>query len=105
MRCLLAAALSAAFFMPTPAAAVTLQCVPRAALFDRLRASHGEVTAYRGVTASGALFEVLVGTESSFTVIFRFPDGRTCPVVQGEAWRDDRTGPVHTVASPSRRVA
>lgn len=87
MRCLLAAALSAAFFMPTPVVAVTLQCVPRDPLFDSLKVSHGEVPAYRGVTASGALFEVLVGPEGSFTVFFSFPDGLTCPVATGEAWR------------------
>src|SRR3546814_11705601 len=93
-----AAALAAAFFMPTPAAAGTLQCVPREALFDSRRTSHGEVPALRGVTASGALFEVLVSPEGSFTVLFSFPDGLTCPVATGEAWRNVRPTPADPAA-------
>jgi hypothetical protein len=88
MRFLLAAAFWAAFFAPVSAVALTLQCVPREQIFDSLRASHGEVPAYRGVTASGELFEVLVGPDGSFTVFFTFPDGLTCPVAAGEGWRD-----------------
>lgn len=88
MRALLAAAFWAAFFVPASAGALQLQCVPREALFDSLRASHGEVPAFRGVTAAGALLEVLVGPAGSFTVFFTFPDGLTCPVTTGEGWRD-----------------
>lgn len=88
MRRLLAAALWAAFFMPTAAGAVALQCVPREAVFDSLEASHSEVPAFRGVTRSGALLEVLVGPGGSFTVFITLPDGLTCPVTAGEGWRD-----------------
>jgi len=88
MRCVLSAALWAAFFVPDSAVAMTLHCVPRAAVFDSLRESHGEVPAFRGVTASGALFEVLVGPDGSFTVFITFPDGLTCPLTTGEGWRD-----------------
>jgi len=88
MRTLLAAALWAAFFVPASASAVTLSCVPRAAVFDSLRESHGEVPAFRGVTASGALLEVLVGPDGRFTVSVSFPDGLTCPLTTGEGWRD-----------------
>ena len=88
MRVLLPAALGAAFFLPVPASALTLTCVPRAAVFDSLRESHGEVPAFRGVTASGGLLEVLVGPDGSFTVFISFPDGLTCPLTTGEGWRD-----------------
>lgn len=88
MRYLATAAFWAAFFVPALASAQPLQCVPRDAIFDSLRASHGEVPAHRGVTASGALLEVLVGPSGSFTVFLTLPDGRTCPVATGEGWRD-----------------
>lgn len=88
MRILFAAALGAAFFMPASASALTLSCVPRGAVFDSLRENHGELPAFRGVTASGALLEVLVGPSGSFTVFVSFPDGLTCPLTTGEGWRD-----------------
>jgi hypothetical protein len=72
---------------PESAGAITLQCVPREAIFDSLEASHGEVPAYRGVTATGAMFEVLVSPDGTWTAFFTFPDGLTCPVATGEGWR------------------
>lgn len=88
MRRLLAAAFGAAFFVPASADALSLQCVPREPLFQSLRARHGAVPAYRGVTAAGALFEVLVSPDGSFTAFLTFPDGLTCPVATEEGWRD-----------------
>jgi len=88
MRYLAVAAFSAAFFVPATGGAFALPCVPREAVFDKLRESYAEVPAFRGVTASGALLEVLVGPSGSFTVFLTRPDGLTCPVATGEGWRD-----------------
>lgn len=85
---------AAAFFVlggvwsAVPAGAVTLQCVPRTAVFESLEAAHGEVPAHAGVAASGALLEVLVSPDGSWTAFFTFPDGLTCPIATGEGWRD-----------------
>lgn len=86
----LAVALSmlGAVCLPAPAVAITLQCVPREAIFEDLNRSHGEEPAHAGVTSTGALFEVLVSPDGSWTAFFTFPDGLTCPVAAGEGWRD-----------------
>jgi len=87
-------ALLCALGPPSAAAALTLQCVPREAVFDRLKAATGEVPAYRGVTSDGALFEVLVSPDGTWTAFFTFPDGLTCPIGTGEGWRDVPATPV-----------
>jgi len=73
--------------LPNPAAAVTLQCVPRDAIFDSLKGSTGEVPAHVGVASNVALFEVTVSPDGTWTAFFTFPDGLTCPVATGEGWR------------------
>ena len=83
---LAAAVFWAAFLLSWPAGALDLMCYPRETLFQGL-ARQGEVPAYAGVTATGALFEVLVSSDGSFTAFVTFPDGLTCPVVAGEGWR------------------
>lgn len=87
MRHLFAAAFWAAFFVPAPGQAITLHCIPRDAVFDRLKRHDGQVPAQVGVTATGALFEVLVSPDGTWTAFFTFPDGLTCPVATGEGWR------------------
>ena len=69
------------------ASALTLQCVPRDAFFEALKATNSEVPAHAGLASSGALFEVLVNPDGSWTAFFSFPDGLTCPVAMGEGWR------------------
>jgi len=71
---------------PGTASAFTLQCVPRDAFFETLKATNGEVPAHAGLASSGALFEVLVNPDGSWTAFFSFPDGLTCPVAMGEGW-------------------
>jgi hypothetical protein len=85
----LAAALSllGAICLQARAAAITLQCVPREAIFENLKRSNGEVPVHAGVASSGALFEVLVSPDGNWTAFFTFPDGLTCPVATGEGWR------------------
>jgi len=74
-------------FAPSTASALTLQCVPRDAFFEALKATNGEMPAHAGLASSGALFEVLVNPDGSWTAFFSFPDGLTCPVAMGEGWR------------------
>jgi hypothetical protein len=87
MRYLLLAAFWAAFLLPEPASALDLLCYPRERLLESLKAGSGEAPAFAGLTAAGALLEVLVGPDGTFTAVFTFPDGLSCPVATGEGWR------------------
>ena len=71
-----------------PVSAVTLNCVARDAVFERLRETKGEVPSHAGLAANGSLLEVTVNPDGSWTAFFTFPDGLTCPFATGEAWRD-----------------
>jgi hypothetical protein len=73
--------------LPAAAGAGKLVCFPREEVFARLESGLGERPAFAGVTTDGALFEVLVGPDGSFTAFLSFPDGLTCPVAAGEGWR------------------
>jgi hypothetical protein len=79
--------LGAACWLPASAAAVTLNCMPRDAVMERLKETVGEVPQHFGVTANGALFEVTVGPDGNWTAFVSFPDGLTCPLATGEGWR------------------
>jgi hypothetical protein len=85
---LLALSLGILGAIAAPAVAFTLQCVPRGAIFESLKTADGQVPAHVGVTSAGALFEVLLGPNGTWTAFFTFPDGLTCPVAAGEGWRD-----------------
>ena len=82
----LPAAILCVLVLPGAAAAVTLQCVPRDAIFDSLKGSTGEVPVHVGVASNGALFEVTVSSDGTWTAFFTFPDGLSCPVATGEGW-------------------
>lgn len=84
---LLAASVGILAMISVPASATTLQCVPREPIFESLKRSNSEVPAHAGLASSGALFEVLVNPDGSWTAFFSFPDGLTCPVAMGEGWR------------------
>ncbi len=72
---------------PDVAQGAVLQCIPRELIFERLKQQDGEVPAHAGVASNGALFEVTVSPDGTWTAFFTFPDGLTCPVATGEGWR------------------
>ena len=83
------AALLALTLVATPFAVLAqgAQCGPRDALLRALAEGYQERPVGRGVTSSGALFEVLAGPAGSWSVLVTVPGGRTCLVASGEGWR------------------
>ncbi len=63
------------------------QCGPRDTLLRALAEGYQERPVGRGVTSSGALFEVLAGPAGSWSVLVTVPGGQTCLVSSGEGWR------------------
>ena len=89
-ECLLpfwAASLVLAATLLPPSAASALACLPRDAVFKQLEAATGETPAHAGLASNGALLEVTVARDGTWTACFTFPDGLTCPFASGEAWR------------------
>ncbi len=63
-------------------------CAPRDIVMARLAQSHSEKPMSLGITASGALLEVLVGPEGTWTIVVTVPNGPTCLVSHGESWQE-----------------
>jgi len=40
-----------------------------------------------GLTAEGAVIEVMASAEGSFTIVVTHPNGLTCPLAAGKAWQ------------------
>lgn len=71
-----------------PAAAqAPLACAPRDHVLRTLARDHGETPVARGLTAAGAVLEILAAEGgTTFTVLLSLPDGRSCLVDSGEGW-------------------
>ena len=72
--------------------AMNLQCLQRTAVIERLEAASGERPAHAGLASNGALLEVTVSPDGSWTILLSFPDGLSCPLAAGEAWRSAPDG-------------
>ena len=72
----------------SPPAGAQMMCVPRDALLAALKKTHSEIPVSGGLTANGAVLEVLSSAEGSWTVIMTRPDGVSCIVAAGENWED-----------------
>ncbi len=72
---------------PPPAGAQSM-CIPRDDLLAALKKSHSEIPVSIGLTANGAVIEVLSSAEGSWTIIMTRPDGVSCVVAAGENWED-----------------
>ena len=83
------AALLALALVATPFAVLAQgpQCGARETLLRALAEGYQERPVGRGVTSSGALFEVLAGPAGSWSVLVTVPGGQTCLVSSGEGWR------------------
>lgn len=81
-------ALAAAFaFLATNAAAQS-PCNQRNEVIGHLAKKYGEVPVAVGVTNKGGLVEVLTtGGGTTWSIIVSTPDGTSCLVAAGEAWR------------------
>ncbi len=89
----LTAALAAALFMsalllPSAVAAQGAPCVERSEARERLAGKFGETPVFRGITATGKMFEVFANlTTGTFTVMLTSPQGMACYVDSGESAR------------------
>jgi len=82
-------ATAAAFFATTPAMAQTLQlpCSDRDELLRKLAERYGEATAERGITASGALLEVLRNKDTeTWTIMITVGESKSCLLASGTGW-------------------
>ena len=70
-----------------PAMAQTV-CGERNKFLDHLSRGYSEAPAAMGLVSNGAVLEVLVSTNGTWTIIVTRPDGMSCVVAAGEAWED-----------------
>ncbi len=87
LPCAAVLALLGTLVLVPSAQAVMLQCLPRTAVVESLGAANGEQPAHVGLASNGALLEVTVAPDGSWTAFFSFPDGLACPIAAGEGWR------------------
>ena len=63
-------------------------CAPREAIIAQIAGQHGEAQQSYGLQQSGAVIETWANTDTgSWTVIMSTPDGMSCLVAVGEAFR------------------
>jgi hypothetical protein len=80
----------------TPAYAQAPFCLEYHALIEMAKEAHGEVPDGRGLSAEGALIELLVNPETQeWTIIVVLPDGTACVGIHGHHWEHVMTGQSH----------
>lgn len=95
MKTLSQVALVAAFFVSATAAdAQAMKCGTRAQLHSALEEGFGEKRKWAGTSGQGRVMELFVSPdEQAWTLILSGPDGVSCPVGSGGAWREFDTEP------------
>ncbi len=97
--CRIVAAIGVALiaFVAAPARAEQV-CGERAKLMLHLEQKFSEQPIAMGLTAKGAVLEVLTSPSGSWTFLVTEPSGRTCMVASGESWE---TLPIKTAGQVS----
>ncbi len=70
-----------------PAMAQTV-CGDRAKFLNHLSRSYSEAPQAMGLISNGAILEVLVSKDGSWTIIVTRPNGLSCIMAAGEAWEN-----------------
>lgn len=71
-----------------------MNCAPREAVVAALEANYGEHQVGRGINADGALIELFASPNGeTWTLISSGPDGISCWITDGRAWRTKTTDP------------
>ena len=73
--------------MPTESAADPL-CGERAMLISALADRYHESPKSMGLSADGAVVEVLASTAGNWTILITRPDGLACMMASGESWEN-----------------
>jgi len=68
------------------AIAQSIPCGDRADIVDRLKNIYAEKPTSIGVTANGAIIEVYVSEDGTFSVLVTAPTGGSCLVASGQSW-------------------
>ena len=80
--------LAAVFSLVSSAVAAQPQCNQRIHVLGHLAEKYKEAPVVFGVTSEGRLIEVLsTSAGETWTIIVSTPDGTTCLIAAGEAWR------------------
>lgn len=83
-----AAALGAAFLCAPAAAQAPPACAKRADILAYLEANFVEVPVAIGLSASGALVEILASDGGrTWTLLFTLPNGMSCLIAAGDDWQ------------------
>lgn len=61
-------------------------CAERGDMLRTLRQRFGETPVGRGMTDRGAVIELLVGPDGTWTLLLTFPTGRACMLASGDLW-------------------
>ena len=64
-----------------------MPCAPRKDVVRYLGKTFGEVPAMNGLADFGALMEVLVSPQGTWTLIVTAPSGEACVVATGQHWQ------------------
>lgn len=84
------------------ARAQSAACAPRAEVVKSLDGLFNEVPAVRAIVADGALMELFVSEEGTWTMLLTSPQQVSCLVGSGESWEDlPRSAPAGHSASLS----
>ncbi len=62
-------------------------CAPREVVLALLAQTYAEETVAIGITAKGALLEILASPKGTWTVIVTLPGGPSCVMAAGDGWR------------------
>lgn len=81
----LIAALLGGFFFPTAAHALRM-CAPHDEMIAELQRVYQETLGVIAITLRGALMEITVAANGTFTIILTSPPGISCAIIAGEAW-------------------
>jgi hypothetical protein len=86
---IIAAAIGAALFAtPAAPAAAAEQCSEHGTVLGQFAKTYKEAPVAAGLTRDGRLLQVLSsGDDGTWTIVLSKPDGVTCVIMAGEAWR------------------
>lgn len=62
-------------------------CAERSELLKELEQSHAETPQALGLTAGGAVIELLVSPSGGWTLLATYPEQPTCVIAAGKAWQ------------------
>ncbi|RNF35769.1 hypothetical protein [Paracoccus methylarcula] len=69
--------------------AAGLACLPTAQVYEQLTETYSETRAVSGLSDRGAILEIWASPEGTWTALITTPDGRSCLLDAGQAFRSN----------------